>query len=1087
MLAGLALFAHAALAAEDCLDADGHPVPAVANLVSAVGDVRIGGLPPRGEAPYRPICAGEAVTVGPASRALVSVTGADTPLRLDENTVSRFRTPPEPGGGLVDLISGGLYFLSEVRRTLTVRTPYVNAGVEGTEVYLRVADGATEMIVLEGRVAATPGSASAEPFAAAAVTTGQRLAVASDTAPEVTPLPDDGKPFGALRRVTVGALSWTLYYPEVLVDTEAEAFPRIAEAARLLAAGQRDQAEALLEQVPDTGLEGGLAAALRTSIAVARGNSTGAAAAAARAVELAPAAASSELARSYALQLDLDLAGATAAAGEAAALAPHDAFAQARLAELFLMQGDVRGAREAADKADRLSASPLTAIVQGYTNLAGYRVDAAQADFRRALQQESQNPLALLGLGLARINLRDVPAGQQLIAAAVVQDPSSALLRAYLGRASFAARDGEAAAKQLAIARDLGPNDPTPFLYSAIQELLSNRPVTALRDLETSIALNDQRAVFRSPILLDQDLASRNASLGQIFDNLGFPRLGLLAASRALATAPANPDAHRLLADTVATLPRFDTLRASELFKAQLLERPSSVPIMPRLAYSDLNVLSAANGYIPGFNEYSALFAEQGGAAIVSGLAGTQSTYGGEASAAAQSGPFSISVGTLQATTDGFRRNGDIENSLYNVVAKAAVSPELQLYGELRRREYQQGDIALDFDPELFVPDQRRDFKQTTGVGGLVYRPTPATTVLATASVSKFRDKLNDDDVFPSPPFPTPNLRAQGTDQGYQLEGQVIHNAGNFDILAGGAFYDADVRVRTRSLSEDDFGERFGSGYVYGYAEPFEGTDLVLGLAVERLSSDGDDYTKVSPKFGVTQALPWDLTLRAARGRSIRRALLVETTLEPTEIAGFLQVYDDLNGQVSDRYSLGLDWRAREDLRFGVEASTRNIDSIGTAPEGEDENLDESNVGAYGYWILSDDLALSFQPQFDRFTSDDTGTYPDRVDTWLAPLELRYFAASGLFAFARGTYLYQDLDRGASSATADQADHGSTVLADAGIGYRLPFGRGAAVLAVSNLFDQKLQYRDDNYRTNQDRATRFAPERMILATINLQF
>ena len=68
--------------------------------------------------------------------------------------------PPEPGCGLVDLLRGGLYFLSEVRRTLTVRTPYVNAGVEGTEVYLRVADAGTEMIVLEGRVAATPGNAS---------------------------------------------------------------------------------------------------------------------------------------------------------------------------------------------------------------------------------------------------------------------------------------------------------------------------------------------------------------------------------------------------------------------------------------------------------------------------------------------------------------------------------------------------------------------------------------------------------------------------------------------------------------------------------------------------------------------------------------------------------------------------------------------------------------------------------------------------------------------------------------------------------------------------------------------------------------
>ena len=39
--------------------------------------------------------------------------------------------------------------------------------------------------------------------------------------------------FGVLRRVSVGALSWTLYYPEVLVGAEADVFPRIGEAGEL--------------------------------------------------------------------------------------------------------------------------------------------------------------------------------------------------------------------------------------------------------------------------------------------------------------------------------------------------------------------------------------------------------------------------------------------------------------------------------------------------------------------------------------------------------------------------------------------------------------------------------------------------------------------------------------------------------------------------------------------------------------------------------------------------------------------------------------------------------------------------------------
>ena len=254
----VSLSPHVATAQDACRNADGSVAAPVALLVSFKGQVLLDGAVPPGTAPERALCAGAVLEVGPASRALIHLVGANTSLRLDENSLTRISAPPEPGSGLVDLLRGGLYFLSEVRRTLTVRTPYANAGVEGTEVYLRTADAGSEMIVLEGRVAATPGSASGVPFAPMTVVTGQQLAAAPGAMPAVTALPDDGSAFGVLRRVTVGALSWTLYYPEVLVGPEAASFPRIGEAARLLVAGQRDQAEAVLAQVPDAGEEGGL-------------------------------------------------------------------------------------------------------------------------------------------------------------------------------------------------------------------------------------------------------------------------------------------------------------------------------------------------------------------------------------------------------------------------------------------------------------------------------------------------------------------------------------------------------------------------------------------------------------------------------------------------------------------------------------------------------------------------------------------------------------------------------------------------------------------------------------------------------------
>ncbi len=63
-----------------------------------------------------------------------------------------------------------------------------------------------------------------------------------------------------------------------------------------------------------------------------------------------------------------------------------------------------------------------------------------------------------------------------------------------------------------------------------------------MRDLETSIALNDNRAPYRSRLLLDQDRATRGVSLARIYDDLGFEQVALSEATKSLSRDPANPD-----------------------------------------------------------------------------------------------------------------------------------------------------------------------------------------------------------------------------------------------------------------------------------------------------------------------------------------------------------------------------------------------------------------------------------------------------------------------------------------------------------------------------------------------------------------
>ena len=1090
-----------ARADDACRDREGRAVPPVAYLVAAAGDVSVGGRPPVGEAPDQPICAGELVAVGPASRALLTLVGADTPLRLDENTLTRVATPPEPGSGLVELLRGGLYFLSEVRRTLTVRTPYVNAGVEGTEVYLRVADAGTEMIVLEGRVAATPGSAGGVPFAAVPVVTGQRLQAAASAPPELTTLPDDGMAFGVLRRVTVGALSWTLYYPEVLVGPEAAADPRVAEAARLLVAGQRDRAEALLAQVPDEGVQGGLAAALRTSIAVAAGDTAGADAASARAVELAPAAAAPRLARSYARQLALDLDGAVTAATEAAELAPREALPQARLAELYLMQGDVARSRAAADAAARLGTTPLTAIAQGFADLAGLRGAAAETAFRRALAQESQNPSALLGLGLAQIKQGRLTEGSQQIAAAVALDPSSSLLRSYLGEAYVEELRDSAAARQFAIAKSLDPTDPTPWSFDAIRLQLANRPVEALRNIERSIELNDNRGRFRSPLLQQQDLAARGASLGRIYEDLGFNEAGAIEATRSLALDPGSASAHRFLSDLYYGQPRLELARSSQLLVSQLLSPPSSAPVQPSSPFIDLDVIPPTGPLRPSFNEYTALFDRDRVRYTGIGSVGTQETRSAENIVSGLYGRTAISAGQYYYNSDGFRSNNGVRHEIYDVFARSQLTDELSVQAEYRYRDTHAGDLSQEFDPDGFSPDLDRDIDQHVGRVGAAYRPAPGSTFLANLFAGEREEKVQE--LFPADPSLPPidtdvSVRARG----WSGEAKYLHERTTWNGVVGLGIYPVENRSRglidfpfpielfTPDETIDDT-EHVDQYSAYGYltATPSPELQATVGASLDTVDGDRVDETRLNPKLGLRyEALP-GLTLRGAYFRTLKRELLFQQTIQPTQVAGFNQLFDDFTGTRASTVALGVDGRLPFGLLAGIDGEWRTLDIPENLPTGQvTQQADEWRAGAYLFGTIGERWALGARAVFDHYELDDDAigqNDPEKLRTWLFPLTARWFHPSGLFAEASATFLYQDLRRG-DEATFEDGNDGTWLLGGA-VGWRLPERRGLVALQVANLLDSSFRYEDDNFRTNQDFTSPYLPERTVLLRLNLNF
>ncbi len=1094
----LTLLASAARAAEPCANRVGQVVA----LQGAVD------LQPSGSRGWRPaeleqaLCGGDLIRVGERSRAAIVLLD-DGVIRIDENTTMRLARVNREVPSLIETALGRLYFFSRRTRSLDVSTPFVNAAVEGTEFLVEVGSDRAQVVVYEGRVVAANdrGRLSLQAGEAAQALAGQA-------------------PASILLAQPRNAVQWAVYYPPVLLADPGEAWPpAVRPAAAAARQGDAGAALAALEQVParERGadfhalkasllLSAGRTDAARHEIEAALGRDPGSAraqavraivavvedrpdeafAAGQRAAAAAPDSAAALVALSYAEQANLQLESARDTLLTAVRLQPDNAFAQARLAELWLELGYVARAQGAIDRALQLAPDlERVQTVRGFVALARFRPAQADEAFRKAVGLDSASPLARFGLGLASIRKGELARGRNDIEIATGLDPNRSLLRSYLGKAYFAERREPLAGGQYAIARELDPRDPTPWFYDAILKQSLNRPVEALADLERSIALNDNRAVYRSRLLLDKDRASRQAGVGRIYDDLGFGQLGINEASRSLSLDPGNAAAHRFLADVYGPESRTEVARSSQLLQAQLLQDVTINPVQPSLLEPRLALPGSGLGLV-GLNEFSSVFERNQVQLSLSGLAGNNQTYGNETVLSALHDGISLSAGQFHYQTNGFRTNNDLRHDIYNVFGQAALSPTFNVQAEVRSRRTETGDLRLNFDPDAFSRTRQRDLDQDTARVGARYSPSPHTDVLASLIYSDRNDKISEG---PSDRPGEGDFDLRESLNGWQGETQWIYRHAKFHTQVGFGSYTVDQTFGGEFGGKGDIDQY--NAYAYGHLTIPDDVTWTLGLGYDAYSDDGDDLELLTPKLGVQWNVTDALRLRAAVARFLRPALVAEQTLQPTQIAGFNQFYDDLFGSKSWLYGIGLDARLTPRLYAGAQGTLREIDEIRFFDSRRvTEDVTETGALAYLYWAAHEEWALTGEVRYDVYEYDEgVVDKPEEVRTFSTPIGVRYFNPNGLFAAAGVTWVSQDVQRGAASAFPDGDD--TFYLVDAGVGYRLPHRRGLVSLGVRNLLDHDFKYQDDAFRFGGDRdepaLNPLIPERTVLARIALNF
>jgi len=916
--------------------------------------------------------AGDRLRTGAGSRAAVQFSDQSVK-RLGELTTLTIAAPVGQEKGAFEVERGRLFFKSwEQPNQIRFKTRTVSGAIRGTEFTLEVAeDGRTVLTLINGAVDLTNA------VGGLALQSGEEATVAAGEAPSKAPAINAQK-----------SIQWCLYYPGVLDADELElpdpalaaslaayragdlhgalaAWPagreprgaaeQLYRAALALSVGLVTEAEQRLGAVPATEeRHRRVAAAVRQVIAAVQFEP--------RPALASPATATEWLAESFMEQSQSRLDAALVAARRAAELDPKFGFAQARVAELEFGSGRTGVALGALARALELSPRNGQArALRGFLLAAAGKPAQAEAAFAQAIAVDSALANAWLGRGLMKIRRGDRVGGRADLQVAATLEPNRALLRSYLGKALQHIGERALAAKELGLARQLDPGDPTAALYSALLNHQQDRIAAAIRDLEESVRLNDNRAVYRSRLLLDQDQAVRGANLANIYESAGMREVSLRESARAVMFDYANYSAHLNLASAYHVLRdptrfnlRNETEWSSESLIAGLLAPPGAGSLSQN--YSQ--------------NEYARAFVQPR-----LGLHSTTEYFSDAQEIRQTASQFGHRDGTAYAfdLDYNYKRGNRVNNELSRIdwysTVKQQLTPEDAVLVRVEYQAYESGDNFQRLDPATARPNLRfTEAQEPIVLVGYHHEWAPGVHTLALGG------RFLDEQVFSDPASPqimavtapaggfnpfavNYDVNYRNTYEFWSGEVQQIFQRERHTDILGARFQQGEFNASSRLdnvsgipafggtfLTQGDGGMQRITLYAYHNWEILDDLLLNGGVAHDRLTWPANfrrsplaagefDKHRWLPKAALIYHPKPAFVARLAYARALGGVSHDESIrLEPTQLAGFSQSFRTLISEsfagsveapVYDILGAGLDFKLPTATYLTIEAVER--------------------------------------------------------------------------------------------------------------------------------------------------------------------
>lgn len=744
----------------------------------------------------------------------------------------------------------------------------------------------------------------------------------------------------------------------------------------------------------------------------------------------------------------------------------------------------------------------------GFVRLAFRDFEGARTLFRRALALSPGLGEPHLGLGIIAFRYRQMEQGLAEILLATLLEPRISLYQSELGKALYQVRNFGKAMEVYDYAKTLDPRDPTPYLYKGIALTDLNRPGEAIQEINRSIALNDNRAVFRTRLALNRDLAVRNFNLAKAYLQLNLGEWAYRKAVTSVQKDPTNASAYlflsgafassrnRLGAGTSALLLYRLLSPANENTFTQSLIGQSTIDYTPMFEMTYLRVLSQGSiGTWPNRHAITENFLE---------------VYGGRPGLA-------FDVGGFYNENQGFRdRNGDAKN--YSIINNVKWEPNVKnsLYGNFTYYDSESGDTGdltdFSYQPQAFF---RQHYHSKIYELGYVYRFNPNATFILYSTYQN--QKLNNTNYsrysFTIPDFPGilfdvdeyVTRRAPREFFNIQTQQQLVW--GNHTFMVGLDYFSGHLKYRRDTLSLisifgiplfDRFDteayrppERSYSFYLLDYWQIHP--KLLVEAGVFKDYAKNSRYGFARPvanslwnfRLGLNFFATPDHTFRFLVQRNLNTHYFTTPSLVPPQVAGFPWLINIDEGGLTRE--IGVAWEAQWTPKTFtvVQLNANRIDNPVYEPYfGAGGDILENRV----YWgwkryvasvslnqILSPAWGLGVGVTMKKIDPSFVSADPAQRD--IAEIDagftLSYLHPQGWQGSVRNYLLYQDL-RG-------RGDH-SFWLADIVVGKALAHKRGLVSLEINNIFDRRFYYAREPVALEA-----FFPSRRILFRLALFF